>query len=289
LTALLSNVAGHESKPLHRNAIRFLLPALFGMLTFLTPIPWDGHLTIGIITDGVRQLFGGLGLLIVIALMISTAVLTLCGTTFRASWILERAWLRNLFDVPFIWLLLWLAGALFGLIYFFQVGPDVLKSEEIGGAVFVGIAVNVLAVYIGACIFLPLLTDFGFMEFAGTLARPFFRRVFRLPGRSAVDAAASFVGAASIGLLITIRQYERGNYTARQACVIATNFSIVSIPFSLVVATVSGIGDLFISWYAFVMLARLAAAFIVPRIPPLSRKSDTFLSGPREDESASTS
>jgi nucleoside recognition membrane protein YjiH len=154
-----------------------------------------------------------------------------------------------------------------------------LISEQIGGAVFVGIAVNVLPIYIFASLLMPLLTDFGFMEFAGTLARPVFRRVFRLPGRSAIDAVTSFVGAASIGLLITIGQYNRGNYTARQACVIATNFSVVAIPFALVVASVAGIGHLFVGWYGFVVLACLIAALITPRLPPLSNKAQVYISG----------
>jgi nucleoside recognition membrane protein YjiH len=163
--------------------------------------------------------------------------------------------------------------------YLFQLGPELLISEQIGGAVFVGIGVEVLPIYMFACLLMPMLTDFGFMEFAGTLARPVFRRVFRLPGRSAIDAVTSFVGAASIGLLITISQYNSGNYTTRQACVIATNFSVVAIPFALVVASVAGIGHLFVSWYGVVVLACLLAALITPRLPPLSNKAQTYVSG----------
>ena len=157
-----------------------------------------------------------------------------------------------------------------------------LTSEGVGGAIFSGIAVNVLSIYIGACLLMPLLTDFGFMEFAGTLARPVFRSLFRLPGRSAIDAVTSFVGASSIGLLITIGQYDRGHYTAREASVIATNFSIVSVPFCLVVASVAGIENLFIPWYGVVVLACLLAALITPRLPPLSRKPDAYISGSPE-------
>ena len=207
----------------------------------------------------------------------SVLFLTILGTIFRANCILSHKTLQNLFHVPVIWLLLRLAGTSFALIYFLQLGPEVLKSEAIGGAVFVGIAVNVTAVYISACILLPLLTDFGLMEFVGNLARPLFRKVFRLPGRAAIDAVASFVGASAIGLLITISQHDRGNYTGREASVIAMNFSVVSIPFSLVVATVAGIEHLFIPWYGVVILACLTAALITPRLPPLSRKADTYM------------
>jgi nucleoside recognition membrane protein YjiH len=269
---------------MNKNKLRFLLPSLFGVLVFLTPVPWNGHLTIGIgiITGWVKSLMGDYGLSIVVMLTVVTSVLTLLGTTFRVGWIHRHAFLKELFDVPLIWLLLRVAGTTFGLIYLFQVGPELLRSDDIGGAVFVGIAVNGLSVYIAACLLLPLLTDFGFMEFAGTLARPVFRTLFRLPGRAAIDAVASFVGAAPIGLLITIEQYDQGNYTAREASVIATNFSIVSIPFSIVVVNVAGIEQYFISWYGFVVLACLVAAFITPRLPPLSRKADTFAAGAGE-------
>jgi len=267
------------------NKLRFMIPSFIGVLIFLTPLPWDGALTIGIgiITGFVKGLMGEYGLHIVVGFMVITSVLTILGTVFGAGWIRRHTTLKELFDVPAIWLVLRLIGTIFGLVYLFQIGPEILTSEEIGGAVFVGIGISVVAIYISACLLMPLLTDFGLMEFVGTLSRPVFRRVFRLPGSSAIDAVTSFVGAASIGLLITIRQYDQGNYTAREASVIATNFSIVSIPFCLVVASVAGIEHLFISWYAFVVLACLLAALITPRLPPLSRKADNYVSGSREN------
>jgi len=264
-----------------RTKLQFILPSLLGTLIFLTPIRWDGDLTIGIgvITGWIKILLGVHALQTVVGALVATSVLTILGTVFKVGWIQQHKSWKDLFDVPYIWLTLRLIGTIFGLMYLLQIGPELLISEEIGGAVFVGIGVNALSIYICACLLLPLLTDFGFMEFAGTLARPVFRSLFRLPGRSAIDAVTSFVGSSSIGLLITIGQYNDGNYTARQASVIAANFSVVSIPFALVVASVAGVGHLFISWYGFVVLACLLAALITPRLPPLSRKADTYVSG----------
>ena len=264
-----------------RTKLQFILPSLLGTLIFLTPIRWDGDLTIGIgvITGWIKILLGVHALQTVVGALVATSVVTILGTVFKVGLIQQHKSWKDLFDVPYIWLTLRLIGTIFGLMYLLQIGPELLISEEIGGAVFVGIGVNALSIYICACLLLPLLTDFGFMEFAGTLARPVFRSLFRLPGRSAIDAVTSFVGSSSIGLLITIGQYNDGNYTARQASVIAANFSVVSIPFALVVASVAGIGHLFISWYGFVVLACLLAALITPRLPPLSRKADTYVSG----------
>lgn len=264
-----------------KSKLRFLLPSLAGILTFLTPIRWDGNLTIGIeiVTGWFKDSLGIHVLHIVIGTLVTTSILTVLGTVFKVGWIRRHKKWKELFDVAFSWLTLRVLGTVFGLMYLFQFGPELLISDQIGGAVFVGIAVEVLPIYVFACLLMPLLTDFGFMEFAGTLARPVFRRVFRLPGRSAIDALTSFVGAASIGLLITIGQYNNGNYTTRQACAIATNFSVVAIPFALVVASVAGIGHLFVSWYGCVVLACLLAAVITPRLPPLSRKAETYVSG----------
>ena len=268
----------------NKTKLQFFLPSLLGVLLFLTPIPWDGSrsIIVGILVERLKILMGDYGVHIVIGILLVTCILTVMGTAFRAAWIHRHAKLKILFDVPLIWLSLRLIGLGFGLIYFFQIGPELLTSDKIGGAVFVDIGVNVVAVWVVSCLLLPLLTDFGFMEFAGTMARPIFRTIFQLPGRAAIDAVTSFVGASSIGLLITIGQYDHNNYTARQASVIATNFSVVSIPFCIVVATVSGIRHLFISWYGFVVLACLIAAVITPRLPPLSRKANTYQSGEPE-------
>jgi nucleoside recognition membrane protein YjiH len=264
-----------------KNSLRFLLPSLAGILAFLTPLRWDGQLTIGI--DILKALFKTLlgihVLQIVVGILVVTSILTVLSTVFKVGWIQQHKKWKELFDVPLAWLALRVLGTVFGLMYLFQFGPELLISEQIGGAVFVGIGVEVLPIYFFACLLMPLLTDFGFMEFVGTLARPVFRRVFRLPGRSAIDAVTSFVGSASIGLLITISQYNNGSYTARQACTIATNFSVVAIPFALVVASVAGIGHLFVSWYGFVVLACLLAAMITSRLPPLSNKARTYVSG----------
>lgn len=267
--------------PVEKALLRFILPSSLGVAIFLVPVAWNGKLTIGIdiVTQWVKALMGGYGVEIVVMLMVLTSIVTFLATVLKVRRIRDSEWIGSLFNVPLSWFLIRLAGTIFGLMYLYQFGPQLLLSEKIGGAVYKDIAVNVVAVYISACLLMPLLTEFGFMEFIGTLARPLFRRVFRLPGRAAIDATASFVGASAIGLLITIGQYERKYYTAREASVIAANFSVVSIPFSLVVANVSGIGHLFVPWYAFVVLTCMAAATITPRLPPLSGKANDYIDG----------
>ena len=58
-------------------------------------------------------------------------------------------------------------------------------------------------VFIFAGLLLPLLLDFGLLEFVGTMMTRIMRPVFRLPGRSAVDCFASWLGDGSVGILLT--------------------------------------------------------------------------------------
>ena len=86
-----------------------------------------------------------------------------------------------------------------------------------------------------------MLLNFGLLEFAGTLLSKIMRPVFNLPGRSAIDCLASWLGDGTIGVLLTSKQYEEGFYTKREAAVIGTTFSLVSITFSLVVINTVGL------------------------------------------------
>ena len=157
-------------------------------------------------------------------------------------------------------------------------GPELLWPEKTGGKVL-DLASGILMVFFFAAFLLPFLTDFGLMELVGTFLRKVFRRVFRLPGRSAIDAMASWLAAAAVGILITSQQYENGFYSRREASVIATNFSIVSIPFALLIANVIGIGHLFFPYYATVGVAGLVCAWVVPGLPPLAKIPDSYVEG----------
>ena len=68
--------------------------------------------------------------------------------------------------------------------------------------------------------------------------------LFKTPGKSAIDAVASFVGSYSIGLLITNRVYNSGHYSAKEAAIIATGFSTVSATFMVIVAKTLNLMDI---------------------------------------------
>lgn len=76
--------------------------------------------------------------------------------------------------------------------------------------------------------------------------------------------------------MLTAKQYETGFYTAREASVIATNFSVVSVPFVFFVAQISGVAEQFILLYATMVLIGVICAVITPKLPPLSLVKNNY-------------
>ena len=148
--------------------------------------------------------------------------------------------------------------------------PAWLAAEDIGPFLWEKLVISVgLIVPVGA-IFLAMLVGYGLMEFIGVLVQPIMRPVWRTPGRSAIDAVASFVGSYSLGLLITNRVYHQGKYTGREAAIIATGFSTVSATFMIIVASALDLMDHWLLYFFTTLFVTFLVTAITVRIPPLS-------------------
>ena len=257
---------------------KFILPSLVGIFIFLTPVTVDGNSTIvmGVIMGFARAPFEAILLEILVGFMCVTVIGAGYFLLRKPDWENSKPVLFAMFDTTLGWFLMRLLGAVIGLMVYFEVGPAVVRAADTGGVVFFVIGPGLFFTVLIACLFLPFLTDFGFLEFTGTLLRKPFEKLFTLPGRAAIDATSSLVAAASVGLLITLKQYNDGRYTAREAASVATNFSIVSLPFSLVIAATAKLDHIFFTWYLTVIGACLIAAAIMVRVKPLRAISDTY-------------
>ena len=264
-----------------RQLLIFLIPSLLGVLLFLTPIVYEEKVTIGLglLADGLKAATGAYLPVIAVSLLGFSALAGLFASLLKPRWITERRALNELFNLHPFWLSLRVIGAVFAAMTFWQFGPEWIWSANTGGVVLKDLAPVLITFFLVAGLVLPLLTDYGLMEFCGTLVRNVFRKVFGLPGRSAIDAIASWLGSGTVGVLITAQQYQKGFYSAREAAVIATNFSIASIAFSLLISSFMKLDHLFVPFYLTVVVAGLAAAIITPRIPPLSWKKDHYVAG----------
>lgn len=267
-----------EGAPLSTHGlIKFLVPSLLGVLLFLVPFSTGDTINIGmgLMADGLKALLGEALPAIATLVLCLSILLTAIVKLARPTWA-RAGMLNELFDVAPLWVAMRALGALFAVMTYFQVGPAFITASFTGGVMLNDLAPVLLTFFFFAAILLPFLVDFGFMEFIGSLVRTPFRIIFGLPGRSAIDATASWMGSGTVGVLITTQQYEQGYYNRREASAIATNFSIVSIAFALLVTSFIGINHLFVPFYFTVVVAGLVAAVIVPRLPPLSRKPNSY-------------
>ncbi|SDH05047.1 nucleoside recognition GATE domain-containing membrane protein YjiH [Alteribacillus persepolensis] len=188
----------------------------------------------------------------------------------------KHPFIKSLFDVSLGWLAVRFFGSVFAVLVLLQIGPEWLISPDTGGLLLLDLIPLLITVFLFAGFFLPLLLNFGLLELCGAVLNPVMRPLFTLPGRSSIDSAASWMGDGTIGVLLTNQQYEQGYYSKREAAVIGTTFSIVSITFSIVILSEMNLMQYVLPYYGTILIAGFIAAIIMPRIPPLSRKKDTY-------------
>jgi nucleoside recognition membrane protein YjiH len=266
-----------ESPPGGKAILAFALPSILGVLAFLTPIKVDGNWTImmGWLSAGATSFVGDAMTWVVLALLWISAIGTAIVKMMEPGRFPEDSMISHLFQVAPVWVALRTIGAIMGTMTVFEIGPEIFWHASTGGTVLRDLAFAIVPLFLFAGLLMPFLTDYGLMEFVGTMVKRVFRRMFTLPGRSAIDALASWMSSAPVGVLITIQQYVTGHYLAREAAVIATNFSVVSVPFALIVANTVGLGHMFPIYYAAVVVTGVITAMIMPRIWPLSGFPDT--------------
>ncbi len=267
-----------------RNFLMFLIPSLLGLFLFMTPVVYQEKMTIPVAI--LAKLLQGLlenHLTLIVTIIISlSALLSVVVTVKKPKWFDKHPFLRDLFTCTVPWLLIRVLGAIFVVVTYLEVGPSMVHSDITGGLLLNDLLPVLFSVFIFAGLFLPFLLNFGLLEFIGTLLTKIMHPLFKLPGRAAIDCTTSWLGDGTVGVMLTNRQYEDGIYTDREAAVVGTTFSAVSITFSMVVISQVRLEHLFVPFYLTVCAAGVVAAFIIPRIPPLSRKKDTFIDGTTE-------
>ena len=264
-----------------KDNLKFIIPSIIGVLLFMIPIKYEGDVTIPIaIFSGMLVNFLGEYLVYIITgTMAISAILSLIATIVKPKFITNNKILSSLFTTTPLWLVSRVLGGIFGVLAAFQIGPQMIISGDTGAFVLNDLLTVLFSIFLFAGLFLPLLLNFGLLEFFGSLLTKIMRPVFKLPGRSSIDCITSWLGDGTLGIMLTNKQYEDGFYTEREAATISTTFSAVSITFSLVVINTVGLGNIFVPFYLTVTFAGIVAAVIVPRIYPLSKKKDTYYNG----------
>ncbi|MFC4410733.1 YjiH family protein [Chungangia koreensis] len=266
----------------------FLLPSIIGILLFMIPLPTEEgwKIPVAMLANWVAGYVEPIMPWTVTIVLVITAILTLAMKFIRSND--THSFIGNLFNVNWFWTIVRVLGAIFALMVVLQFGPESFWNENTGGLLLApdGLVSFLFTIFLFAGLFLPFLLNFGLLEFFGSMMVKIMRPLFKLPGRSSIDALASWIGDGTIGVLLTSKQYEDGFYTKKEAAIVGTTFSIVSITFAVVVIEEMNLSQYFLPYYGTVVLAGFVLALIMPRIYPLSRKTEEYIDGRPIDKNA---
>lgn len=266
------------------SAVKSIIGSLIGIIVFFVPLPVGGEskIPLVIVIDAIKDNLGSSLQYITLG-----AVLLLC-LTWVASRFTKNKKINKYHEkdgniIGFLFIL----AAIFSVLLTFKIGPDWLLHEDVGG-LSLALGGSVLLTLSIAGFLVVFLVSFGFAEFIGTLMEPMMRKLYKVPGRAAVDAVTSFVASPAVGVFVTNKFYNEKYYTQKEAAAIATNFSVVSIGFFALIASIGGILDYLPQMIITSFLLTFVIAIITIRIPPISRKKDVYVDGEKRNKNEKT-
>lgn len=259
--------------------LRFLIPSLIGAAVFLLPIPKkDGTLTIiiGLLSDFLNASLKPQLPFIGMGLACFSGVVTVYAIFMKPDWITKNEFLKGLFMVKPLWSVSRVLGAVLYVMVVYKIGPEFIWSMDTGGTPGLVLIPILVALFVFTSFLIAPLTDFGLMEYIGTLMRRVMRPLFTVPGRASIDCLASWLGSPSVAVVITRKMHRDGYYSDREAAVIATSFSLVGIGYIYVMADFVGMPEMYFPLLFSTYVVSVILAFLTPRIWPLSKMPDTY-------------
>lgn len=254
-----------QPKSRTRAIVQMLAFSAIGIVMFFVPFEWAGKQTIAFdhIASYLVKEQRSLAVVLLFALMIYGVVQPFVAGQWRTTWTNR---ILTAFKVQ---------GLFIALLYITNLAPEILMAKDMLPFLFEKLALPVgMIVPIGALI-LAFLLGFGLLEMMGVIMQPIMKPIWRTPGSSAIDAVASFVGSYSVALLITDRVYRQGQYSAREAVIIATGFSTVSTAFMVIIAKTLELMPYWSLYFWTALVVTFMVTAITARLPPISRFDNT--------------
>ena len=257
---------------------------LLAIIIFFVPLTLNGNIDVpfGHIYNFFLKLFGNFGLWVATIIILVNAFAGVYGKFFSAKdTAIHKFYKDDSVIHPFIYLL----GAVYILVYAIDVsfigfvGPEWIVGADTGGTVVPFILLAVVWIILVGAFFIPFLLNYGGIDFVGAILEPLMRPVFKVPGKSAIDATTSFVTSSSMAVIITSKLYNSNVYTKREAAIITTGFSAVSVGFAMLVIKTAGLAEHFTLVYFSSLIIAFIISAIMARIPPLNKKEDVYYNG----------
>ena len=265
-----------------KGLIRAAIMATIAIFIFFVPVTFNGKtdMIFGIMYGTLMRLAGNVGLWGVCLLVLGTGILSFYGKYIAKSGKIYEYFKEDSMVHPIFYLL----GGFFAVSYALSATagvnlPEIIVGPATGGTVIPSIAVAVFWIIVVGSLTMPFLLNYGLVDFVGSLLEPLMRPVWKVPGRAAINAIASFVSSSSIGVLITSKLYKQGVYTEKEAVLVVTGFSAVSVGFAYMVIDTAGLSDRFIPVYFSSLLLTLIVSAFIARMPPFNKKKNVYIDG----------
>ena len=250
---------------------RFAGFSLIGILLFFLPV-WNGVIPVVALINAVKAFFGeNLEWVSIVSGLLLAAELI--------GWkVLKIPCFMKLFGEERMRVIFWICGILIILLRLFNSSLPIISDPRIGGKVLeLGSTVFITIAIAGSLV--VFIIKSGLVDFMAVLMEPVMKPVFGLPGEAAVNILSSFVSSASVGVFFTEQYYRAKRYTTRQACSVVTGFSVISVGYIGVIASLAGIGEMYGTLLVTSFFTVLLMGAIMIRIPPLSLLPDTCVDG----------
>lgn len=247
---------------------KFILLNCIGIFMFFIPITINGKSSIPIdhIVTFIRTI-PYYGVVYGTAMVIIGAILPFIRKTWNKDTVTTVFSFLKLLGIPSV------------IIFLTKWGPERWHEGDMLPFLYNKVVMPVTSLVPVGAVFLAFLISYGLMEFVGVFLKPVMRPIWKTPGKSAVDAVASFVGSYSVALLITNRVYKEGWYSTKEAAIIATGFSTVSATFMVVVAKTMNLMDNWNLYFWSTLIITFIVTALTTRIYPLRNKPDTGYEG----------
>ena len=150
----------------------FLVPSILGILLFMIPMKYE---------RGLENANCHICRFIVRCDCAGYAMGRNNYSNYRSTWFscifgyrkdkAKPSFITNLFKVSLFWTIVRIIGAILAVLTMLQVGPEAIWNENTGGLLLseTGLVTFLFTIFLFAGILLPLLLNFGLLEFFGTM------------------------------------------------------------------------------------------------------------------------
>lgn len=261
-----------DRNPTKADYLKFAILSAIGVLIYFVPI--KGPATpIVLAINWVKGLFGDSLPYLVISLIFVLNITLVLGKVFKIK--IFEAYHND--DKPFQ-TVFFITSLIIIILILMNVDLAPIRHEKVGGHVLTIASNVVITIFVaGSCTIFILKS--GIVEFFGGLLEPLMRPVFQLPGEASVNAVASFVSAASVGVYFTDVYYKQKIYTDREAVNTSLHYSVVSLGFMALLCTLNGVEEYYGSLILWSFILTLVIAAICARIPPVTWKANRYVDG----------